>query len=99
MTNELLFLIPVYNDWEAVFRVLTDLDGVAAQIEGPVAVLLIDDGSTEPPLAQLPFAPRHLSRVELLPERRNLGHQRAIALGLTFIYERRPCRAVVVMSE
>lgn len=98
MTSELLFLIPVFNDWEAVSRVLADLDEQLETIEGPASVLLVDDGSTDPPPDRLPFEPRHLARVEVLPARRNLGHQRAIALGLTFIYERRPCRAVVVMD-
>jgi glycosyltransferase involved in cell wall biosynthesis len=98
VTNELLVLIPVFNDWEAVSRVLPELDEQAGRIAGPVAVLLVDDGSTDPTPVRLPFEPRHLARVEVLPVRRNLGHQRAIALGLTFVYERRPCRAVVVMD-
>jgi glycosyltransferase involved in cell wall biosynthesis len=98
VASELLVLIPVFNDWSAVSQVLAGLDEVAGRIAGPVAVLLVDDGSTDPPPTSLPFAPRHLARVEVLPVRRNLGHQRAIALGLTFAYERRPCRAVVVMD-
>ena len=98
MSNELLFLIPVFNDWGPVMRVLAELDEVAERIAGPLGVLLVDDGSTEPPPAKLPFTPRNLARVEVLPVRRNLGHQRAIALGLTFAYEQRPCRAVVVMD-
>lgn len=98
MASELLFLIPVFNDWSAVSRVLAELDEQVGDIGGPVGVLLVDDGSTEPPPAELSFEPRHLARVEVLPVRRNLGHQRAIALGLTFVYERRPCRAVLVMD-
>ena len=98
MTNELLVVIPVFDDWDAVARVLADLDQQLAGGAGPVAVLLVDDGSTAPAPDRLRFEPRHLVRVEVLPVRRNLGHQRAIALGLTFAYEHRPCRAVVVMD-
>jgi hypothetical protein len=98
VTSELVFLIPVFNDWGAVSRVLADLDEQLETIEGPASVLLVDDGSTEPSPTRLPFEPRRLARVEVLPARRNLGHQRAIALGLTFIYEQRPCRAVLVMD-
>lgn len=98
MASELLFLIPVFNDWSAVSRVLAELDEVAGRIAGPVAALVVDDGSTDPAPSRLSFEPRHLVRVEVLPVRRNLGHQRAIALGLTFAYEQRPCRAVVVMD-
>jgi hypothetical protein len=98
VTNELLVVIPVFDDWEVAARVLADLDAQLAGSAGPIAVLLVDDGSTEPTPDRLPFEPRRLARVEVLPLRRNLGHQRAIALGLTFVYEQRPCRAVVVMD-
>jgi glycosyltransferase involved in cell wall biosynthesis len=96
--SELLVCIPVFNDWNAAARLLALLDGVAREIAGPVSVLLVDDGSTEALPERLSFAPAHLRRVEVLPLRRNLGHQRAIALGLTFVYAQRPCRAVVVMD-
>ena len=36
--------------------------------------------------------------VQVLPLRGNLGHQRAIATGLAYIYDRLPCDAVVVMD-
>lgn len=98
MSNELLVVIPVFDDWEPVTRLLADLDARLEHVAGPIAVLLVDDGSTEPTPDRLPFEPRRLARVEVLPLRRNLGHQRAIALGLTFAYEQRPCRAVVVMD-
>ncbi len=98
MAGELLFLIPIFDDWSAASRVLSELDEVAGRVEGPAGVLFVDDGSTEPPPARLPFTPRHLGWVEVLPLRRNLGHQRAIALGLTFAYAHHPCRTVVVMD-
>src|SRR5262245_709023 len=63
-----------------------------------VRVLLVDDGSTEPVPAKLAFEPKSLRSVDVLPLRRNLGHQRAIAIGLTYLYVQRPSRAVVVMD-
>ncbi len=47
-----------------------------------VEILLINDGSTEaiePALVAQPF--EHLHAVQILHLRRNLGHQRAIAVG------------------
>jgi polyisoprenyl-phosphate glycosyltransferase len=41
---------------------------------------------------------RALKRVEILELRRNLGHQRAIAIGLAYIHANEPCQAVVVMD-
>ena len=96
--TELLFCIPVYDDWSAVGRLLEALDGVAAGMADEVHVLLVDDGSSEPPPTKLAFTPRALRGVRVLPLRRNLGHQRAIALGLTHLYAERKARAVVVMD-
>lgn len=90
--------IPVYDDWSAAGRLLEALDGVAAGLADEVHVLLVDDGSSEPPPARLGFTPRALRSVRVLPLRRNLGHQRAIALGLTHLYAERKARAVVVMD-
>jgi len=62
-------------------------------------VLFIDDGSTQPmpdTFARRPFIALHA--VGILQLRRNLGHQRAIAVGLVYVYENIPCSAVVVMD-
>lgn len=94
----LCFCIPVFNDWVAAELLLRQLDEVATRIPEAVRVLLVDDGSTEPVPSALGFQPRALRRVQVLPLRRNLGHQRAIAIGLTYLYAEHPARAVVVMD-
>lgn len=98
MARQLYVCIPVYDDWEAAARMLALLDEVVAGVAWEVRVLLVDDGSSEPAPASLPFAPKALKSVDVLPLRRNLGHQRAIAIGLTQIYRQHPCDAVLVMD-
>lgn len=94
----LTILIPVYDDWEAVALVLPVLDE-ALRDHGPAQVLLVDDGSAQPPPTRLEgFAPRSLERVRCLRLRRNLGHQRAIAVGLGWIAAEIDPPAVVVMD-
>ena len=93
----LLILIPVYNDWESVSLLLQGLDSVMAKEEIRAEVLLIDDGSIKP--SQLIMrAQKAISKVDILHLRRNLGHQRAIAIGLAFIHCNRPMNAVVIMD-
>jgi len=96
--SALAFCIPVYNDWVAVMRMLEELDRVLEGVGDEVSVFLVDDGSTDPVPAELSFRPRHLRSVRVLPLRRNLGHQRAIAIGLTYLYVNHPARAVVIMD-
>jgi hypothetical protein len=94
-----VILIPVYDDWEAVALLLRNLDQVLVGQPWRARVLLIDDGSTQPApdeLAHLPLAA--LEDVSVLALRRNLGHQRAIAVGLAYVEKHLPCRALVVMD-
>ena len=93
-----LFCIPIFEDWESVLRVLADLQTVLPRLGGPAAVLLVDDGSTTPPPAQQLGLLAGFTSIEILTLRRNVGHQRAITLGLAYIHRHRPCRAVVVMD-
>jgi glycosyltransferase involved in cell wall biosynthesis len=97
--EQIVILIPLFNDWEAAELLLDGLDRVFSRYPADAEVLIIDDGSSQP--APPAFASREfaaLRSVDILRLRRNLGHQRAIAVGLVYIYENRPCRAVVVMD-
>ena len=94
-----VILIPVFNDWASVAQLLPKLDSVLASHFLTVDVLVVDDGSTVEPDGMLEsgvFAA--LRRVDLLRLRRNLGHQRAIAIGLAYIEDCLSAGAVVVMD-
>lgn len=91
--------IPIFNDWDSARLLIQRLDEVCGARQLSAAVLLIDDGSTNERGSEGLAGPyRSLARVEILRLARNLGHQRAIAIGLTFIHRERPCEAVVVMD-
>lgn len=90
-------LIPNFNDWEPLAIVLGQLDTALAHVPATVRVLVVDDASTrssETPLAAL----EHIEDVSILPLRRNLGHQRAIAIGLAYVEQHIACDAVVIMD-
>jgi glycosyltransferase involved in cell wall biosynthesis len=61
-------------------------------------VWFVDDASSEAVPASLTKRPAHLAKVTVLRLRRNLGHQRAIAIGLTSLYVRGGYDAVIVMD-
>src|SRR5436309_2141166 len=89
----------MFNDWDSARILLRELDSALAGTPYAIDVIIIDDGSTDlmPPDFAAPHYP-NLGRIELLRLRRNLGHQRAIAVGLVYVYQNRPCDAVVVMD-
>jgi glycosyltransferase involved in cell wall biosynthesis len=88
-----LLLIPVYNDWDAAAALLARLD---QEVAPGVDVLLVDDGSTDSVAIYGPY--HRIRRVEVLHLRRNLGHQRAIAVALNDVATRAPHATVVVMD-
>jgi polyisoprenyl-phosphate glycosyltransferase len=96
--RRLVICIPVFNDWTSVFSLLERIDVVAQRLRLPVSVLLVDDGSSELPPNCKPILSPVIQSIEVLQLRRNLGHQRAIALGLTFIHATHPSQFVVVMD-
>ena len=71
---ETVVMIPIFNDWASLARLLPKLDSVLASHYRTVDVLVVDDGSTVEPAAQTengPFAA--LRRVDVLRLRRKPG--------------------------
>ena len=92
-----MVLIPILNDWVSVAEVIAGLDQAFAASPDSLSVLMIDDGSTTPPPALLgPF--QKLTGVSVLKLKKNVGHQRALAVGLCYIAEKIKCDAVVIMD-
>ena len=96
---KLILLLPTYNDWECLPILLARVDQSLANQNGSVHVLIIDDGSGQPiPKELVPNQLDRIARIDCLRLRRNIGHQRAIAIGLAYIHEEHVCDAVLVMD-
>jgi len=100
--ERIAIVTPVYNDWESFHELLRRLDAMAA-VQRDVAfdVIAVDDGSTMPLrdgfLADAGLA--HLGGIDVLHVASNLGHQRAIAIGLTEVDLRGGHSATIVMDS
>ncbi len=98
--RSVLIVMPVFNDWEPLGRLLDLIDAVLAGLDLRAKVLLVDDASSERPAANA-FRRKFVSLTEihLLALRRNLGHQRAIAIGLAFANEHLPADMIFIMDS
>ncbi len=92
-------LVPVYNDWRAAQLLLRRIAEELVPLGVMPEVVFIDDASVEkvpavwePPVEAVPV------RVEVLHLRRNLGHQRALAVGMAHAADERQADAVVLMD-
>lgn len=95
----LCIMMPVFNDWTVAFALLAQVDATLAGHGLRADVVLVDDGSTvqpEPPAKSWDFGA--VRNVSVLRLRRNLGHQRAIAIGMAHIHDHRAYDVVCVMD-
>jgi hypothetical protein len=98
-TTRIALVIPVFNDWESVSELLLTLDRLPMLSEISFHVILVDDGSDQP--RRLALDSQRLVRtkhIEVLNLVCNLGHQRAIAVGLTAAAKLPDLSGVLVMD-
>lgn len=98
-TKKLIILIPSLNDWEALEILLPLIDEVKFTQEVNIEIVIVDDYSTDPIPTSLANQQYHqIQAVNILRLRCNLGHQRAIAVGLCYIYQKLSTDFVIVMD-
>lgn len=91
--------MPVYNDWDAAEELVLQLVKEMSARRESVAIVLVDDGSTPESKHFRPKpGPGPAAEIIILNLRRNMGHQRALAIGLAWINEHVRCRLIVVMD-
>jgi polyisoprenyl-phosphate glycosyltransferase len=102
MPHRFAILAPVLDDWESLRHLIEDIDRTAALSQYQFEIIAIDDGSINGPTAEQ-FAlsacrAGGVERIEILRIALNLGHQRAIAVGLSSVAMRPDLDAVIVMD-
>lgn len=94
--HDVVIVTPVYEDEEASARLFKEL---ATELGQRVFVIAVDDGSVRQPLDIASLREGGVDGV-VLKLRRNVGHQRAIAIGLGYADEKlQPHQKVVVMDS
>lgn len=93
--HHLVVVMPVYEDVEASTKLFQEL----AKSQGvDVYVVAVDDGSVRQPLDARAIAMAGLQGV-VLKLRRNVGHQRAIAIGLGYVADNFSDKQRVVVMD
>lgn len=97
--NIILVLLPVYNDWVSAWQLISELDKVFYNDGRRFDVLIIDDGSIENRPLIVPEGLLSLEKMKVLELWSNCGHQRAIALGLSWAVAEGLWERFVVMDS
>ena len=83
-TPKYSFVIPIYNEEETLAELYRRISAVMARMDGPVELILINDGSRDRSLDLLRELHAQDSRICYLSFARNFGHQIAVTAGLNF---------------
>jgi polyisoprenyl-phosphate glycosyltransferase len=97
----LAIVVPVLDEWKSLSLLLPILDRNLDRKKYSVEVIIVDDGShlsfTE--VDFVPQLPENITKITVLELKRNVGHQRAITLGLSFVAAERPEYSAVVVMD
>ena len=90
-------LIPVYNDWRSVFKLLENINVIVSTLEGDFSVIIVNDASTEAkPKLSTDF--EKLKSIKVINMKKNRGHARCNAAGLKYINEKEDFDYVIPMD-
>ena len=90
-------LIPIYNDWQSVFKLLENIDSEITGLDAEVSVLIVNDASTEK-RSEINFNLNNLKSVQVINMKENRGHARCNASGLKYINEKEYFDYVIPMD-
>src|SRR5271155_2392100 len=99
-SQRIAIVTPVYNDWVSLSRLISEIETCEMPEDIGFSLLIINDGSTDPPAIKCPLQPLHrIAEIELINLACNLGHQRAIAVGLVEVCGRGTIESILVMDS
>ena len=90
-------LIPLYNDWKSVSKLLNQIDSQTNNWDAEVSIIIVNDASTEKK-SGLESIFKKIKSVKILNMKKNQVHQRCIATGLKYIYENEDFDRVIIMD-
>ena len=90
-------LIPVYNDWQSVFKLLNEIDQNILNIGHEISVIVVNDASNHDRDNENRNY-QNIHSVKILNMRINQGHARCIASGLKYIFDKEDFDYVIPMD-
>jgi len=95
--KKFIILIPLYNDWKSVSKLLQEIDMQIINWDSDVSVILVNDSSTEE-RSGLNSNFKKIKKIKILNMKENRVHQRCIAAGLKYICKNEDFDRVIVMD-
>ena len=95
--KKIKILIPVYNDWETLIKLLDEINKVIEDIKNvEFDCMIVNDASTtQPPNIKVP---KNIKKIEIFNMKQNRGHARCNAFGLRYLSKKDDFDHLIVMD-
>ena len=90
-------LIPIYNDWQSVFKLLENINSEISGLEHEFSAIIVNDASTES-RPEINLNLDNLNSIKIINMKENQGHARCNATGLKHIFENEEFDYVIPMD-
>ena len=90
-------LIPVYNDFKSVSKLLIDINSVISNLNDEFSIIIVNDGSTEKTEIDISNLDK-INSIKVINMKENRGHARCNAAGLKYIFENEEFDYVIPMD-
>ena len=90
-------LIPVYNDWQSVSKLIDEINNLSIDQEFQISIIVVNDASNHDRQDEENIL-ENIQSIKILNMKKNQGHARCIATGLKYIHEKEDYDYVIPMD-
>ena len=90
-------LIPCYNDWESLFKLLNNIDNNITTFDSEFSVLIVNDGSNEK-MPETKSVYKNIKSVKVINMKKNQGHTRSNATGIRYLSKKENYDYLILMD-
>jgi len=95
--RKIKILIPVYNDWQSVFKLLENINSEVLVLDNEFSVIIVNDASTENK-PEFSVDLDNLKSIQIINMKENRGHARCNAAGLKYINKKEDFDYIIPMD-
>jgi len=95
--SKIKILIPVFNDWQSVFKLLENINSEISTVDGKFSIIIVNDASTMN-RSELSTNLSNLKSIKIINMKENRGHARCNAAGLKYISEKEDFDYIIPMD-
>ena len=90
-------LMPCYNDWSSVFKLLENIDKEISDLKDEFSVVIVNDGSTEK-MPKSITSYKNIKSVQIINIKTNQGHTRSNATGIKYLSKKADFDYLILMD-